>query len=334
MDNITPQPVKDTLQPNEESNKDDLDALTEIGFGTSTPSIKPWIRTDAAKSLGMALFYLLFFRFSMLISSGQMGVVILTTLFSLPLLLLFTVYTARAICTKRSLLINFISAGIATVPMVAIPIFGGFLANNFGEKAIFRIYKFYVVLFHNVPGLQGILLIWMAVVIGVAVARLVREINMLLPISIALAAIDLYAVFGGGVVSQAIHKQSPTAERAMQALTVKLPTSHPNGGAAPMQLAVGFADFLFIALFFSCFQRFRIPSKRILIALCVLLIGYMAVVALYGLALPALVPIAIVMIGMNIRRFKYKRDELFALLYAGVICSAVAGIYFFMHRAR
>ncbi len=334
MDNNTPAHESESVDLIEEFKSDSQDAIPAIDFDT-IPSLKtPWIRTDAGKALGMALFYLIFFRVSMLISSGQIGVVILTTLLSLPLLLLFTAYGSRAICTKNSLIINFILAAMATVPMVAIPIIGGVLARLYGEQTIVKIYKLYVNLFHFIPGLQGLLLIWMAVVIGVSVARLVREMNMLLPISIALALVDMYAVFGGGVVSQATHGQSQTAVRAMQALTVKLPTSHPNGGAAPMQLAVGFADFLFIALFFSCFQRFKIPSKRILIALCLLLIGYMAVVALFGLALPALVPIAVVMIGMNVRRFKYKRDELFALIYAGLICAVIAGVYSLMHRNK
>ena len=53
------------------------------------------------------------------------------------------------------------------------------------------------------------------------------------------------------------------------------------------------------------------------------LAAYMAVVALAGLALPALVPMAAVLIGMNIRRFRYERSELFALLYAGLIVAGV-----------
>jgi hypothetical protein len=49
----------------------------------------------------------------------------------------------------------------------------------------------------------------------------------------------------------------------------------------------------------------------------------MLAVALTGISLPALVPIAVVVIGMNIRRFRYERSEAFALLYAGLIVAAV-----------
>ena len=100
-----------------------------------------------------------------------------------------------------------------------------------------------------------------------------------------------------------------------------------------MQLAVGFADFLFIALFFACFQRFGIPSRRTFQVLGGVLAFYMLLVALTGLPLPALVPIAVVIIGMNLRQFRYERSEGFALLYAGLIVAAVAGgFYFFSHH--
>ena len=60
----------------------------------------------------------------------------------------------------------------------------------------------------------------------------------------------------------------------------------------------------------------------------------MFVVAFKELALPALVPIAVVVIGMNLRRFRYERSELFALLYAGIIVAVVVGGFYLVSHRR
>ena len=118
----------------------------------------------------------------------------------------------------------------------------------------------------------------------------------------------------------------------MSALTVQLPTMHSTNGAAPFVLSIGFADFLFIALFFACFARFGIPARRTFQVLFVTLFLYMAIVFLTGTALPALVPVGVVVLVMNWRQFRYERSEAFALLYAGLILSAALGYLIF--RAR
>ena len=68
--------------------------------------------------------------------------------------------------------------------------------------------------------------------------------------------------------------------------------------------------------------------------LCGLLVVYMGVVAIFGTPLPALVPIAAVVIGMNLKRFKYERQEAFAMLYAGLILLGVLGFMMFKSRAH
>jgi hypothetical protein len=162
-------------------------------------------------------------------------------------------------------------------------------------------------------------------------SRLVRELKLLLPVAVVLALVDLYVVFGGGLVAQANQNRAP-ALQAMQSLTVSLtPRPSPNvRGPAP--LAVGFADFLFIALFFACFARFRVPARRTFVLLCSILCLYMAAVIVLRLDLPALVPIAIVVIGANWTAFRYSRDEAFAMLYAGLIVAGVLGTLAYMSR--
>ena len=139
-----------------------------------------------------------------------------------------------------------------------------------------------------------------------------------------LALVDFYVVFGGGLVTQA-QQGSPMAQAAMKSLTVGLPTVQKNAANALPMPVVGFADYLFIALFFACFAKFGIPARRTFFVLAGVLSLYMLYVLATGTPLPALVPIAAVIISMNLRRFRYERAEAFALFYAALIILAVFG---------
>ncbi len=302
--------------------------------GASSPPpirMQKTYRRDARIALGIAGLYLLFWQVSLRIPSGHIAIVMTTTLLSLLLVLAFTASVARALVPPRTLAANLLVVVPLALPSVLIPILGARFPLWAGWKAIGPFYVTYTGLFRAVPGLHGLLLIWLAAAIGVWLSRLVRELKILLPIAVVLAVVDLYVVFGGGLVTQA-QAGGHAAQQAMAALTVSLPTTHPRGGAAPMQLAVGFADFLFIALFFACFARFGIPARRTFGVLCGVLAGYMLLVGSLSLALPALVPIALVVIGMNLPHFRYTRSEAFALLYAGLIVAVVAGGFYFFGR--
>lgn len=276
--------------------------------------------------------YLLLFNVSPLLPWSGIWVVGVMTFVSLILVLLFTVTAARTMRTRRLSDWNLLAAGLLAIPYVAIQL----LHTRFPEwnwKAIFHfplIYVYGKVI--SIPGLMGLFLIWFATGVGVLIARLVREMKILLPMAVVLALVDLYVVFGGGLVTQAQSGNAPVAAAAVKALTVALPTASPKTGAAPMQLAVGFADFLFIATFFACFARFGVSSRRTFYALCLVLTGYMMIVATQDVSLPALVPIAVVIVGMNLRHFQYTREERFAMLYAGIIVTVVLG--FMVYRSQ
>ena len=287
-------------------------------------------RRSGLWTLGVGLGYLLFWQIVQRIPSGDGRLILATTLISLGITLLFTVCAARSL---RSPLALGLCLGVAA--LLVLPSLLPFMVRAFPQWAVWGtlapFYKSYRRAYHAVPGLDGLLLILLAVGLGVLVSRLVREFKILLPMAIALALVDLYVVFGGGLVTQAQSGKAPVAQAAMQALTVQLPTVQPKTGAAPMQLAVGFADFLFIALFFACFARFEIPARKTFYVLCAVLMAYMVIVFLTNWALPALVPIAVVIIGMNLRRFRYERSEAFALLYAGLILAAVVAVFYFLN---
>ncbi len=276
--------------------------------------------------------YLVFWPLVRSIPSASLAVVAITTLLSLLLVLHFTVRVARSLRSNSALILNLLLASLTVLPSILIPLLGQMFPAWPGWAGVVPFWKGYLQFFKAVNGLHTLALIWLAASLGVLISRLVREFKLLLPMGVALAMVDMYAVFGGGIVAAAESGKNRLAQTAMTALTVQLPTTQPKSGAAPFPLLIGFADFLFIALFFACFVRFQIPSRKTFLTLYVVLFLYMGLVFLNGWVLPALVPIAVVVIGMNLRRFRYERSEAFALFYAGLILSGALG--FLLHRAR
>lgn len=287
---------------------------------------------NAGAAVVTALAYIALFFITPRLPFSQ-ATVVTATLFLLALSLLFVVLTARALRTPRSLAVNTLISGALALPSILLPILFARFPTWTGWKEVLQSYSGVARTIAYVPGLRGLLVIWLAACVGVWISRLLREMKILLPIAVVLACMDLYVVFGGGLVTQANTGKAPVAQAAMSALSVHLPKVPGSRGAAPMDLSVGFADFLFIALFFACFARFGIPSRNTFLVLCGVLVSYLAVVYWFGIALPALVPIAVVVVGMNLRAFRYERSEAFALLYAGLIVAVVlGGLFYFSHH--
>lgn len=260
--------------------------------------------------------------------------ILLSTLLALPLTLLFAIGLVSALASPKALLINTVLSFALFFPLPLLGVLNTLIPL---PKWVFWAVVPNLLLARFVPGAGTLLLIWCACCVGHWLSRLVRERKMLLPISVALALVDVFTVFGGGVVTQATHAPKGHAvlqKAAMATLTAKLPTS--ARGAAPMQLAVGFADFLFVAFFFACFQRLGMSLsayRATIIALLVVLTVYLAFVFLFSTDLPALVPIAVVVIAVNWRAFRYSRSERFALLYVGLALVVFLGLaIYFLHK--
>src|SRR5207248_1233872 len=121
----------------------------------------------------------------------------------------------------------------------------------------------------------------------------------------------------------------------------------------PAPTVIGFADFLFIALFFAAICRFMkaegtkgtqwsgypsMFSQRAywltLVVLMATLCAYMLLVFFYGWNLPALVPMAVVMVGLHWRQFHYRRSEVFALIYAALFVVLIVAGFWLLGRSH
>lgn len=149
--------------------------------------------------------------------------------------------------------------------------------------------------------------------LGILIAMMLRDKNLLLPICIVLATVDIIAVLAPiGTVKRAM--ESETGRVAFEIISFKV----PQFGSATPAAHIGPADFLFLAMFFTAIHRFGMRSRETLIAIIPGLLIYLGIVLFFGQfsvfgiplrALPALVPIGLIVIVMNLREFRLSREE-------------------------
>jgi len=172
-------------------------------------------------------------------------------------------------------------------------------------------------------GFRDLFLILFAGSLGCGISYIVRESNILLPAAVFAAFVDFWSVTWGPL-SHILEKKPAIIEAA----SVHLPTPVPG---VPGTM-IGMGDFLFLALFFTVLYRFCMNVKGAFWVGYALLTLSMLVVLRWGGAIPALVPMSLAIVGMNIKYFKLKRQELLATLYVGLMTLALliaSGIYLF-----
>ena len=163
---------------------------------------------------------------------------------------------------------------------------------------------------------QAGLLIW-CLGLGALVASMIKDCNLLLPLSIFLALFDFWLVFcPEGVVGKIARESGPTM---LKSFGYRVPTVAPTlGGHIQPAAYVGPADFMFLAMFFVALYRFGMDTRRTFLAIVPVLVLYMLAVLLFGgitigpvslAAMPALLPIGIVVLVANWKSFKLSKDE-------------------------
>ena len=177
---------------------------------------------------------------------------------------------------------------------------------------------------------HSLALLLVATFFGLLVSRLIRHANMIGPIGVMVALIDIWGVLFNGIVSQLL------TSKATKGLAHAAMASGPKLGAAGVKYGlglpdVGIGDYLFLALFLGLLVRFGMNWRASAwwmgagIALALLAIVLLPFVP----ALPGLLFIGLGAVLPNLRYFRFTRDERFALLYAGVfVVILTIGLYF------
>lgn len=178
-------------------------------------------------------------------------------------------------------------------------------------------------------GISGYFLMLGAVGLGALVSWVIREKNLLVPAVPLAAAIDVLTVLApGGVVRQMVEKAPEVVEKASVAITAAPAAVGEVARVMPVAL-IGVGDFVFLTLYLTCLYRFGLRVRATAIGLFLVLWLYLMVVA-FGVvpSLPGLVPMAIVVLGVNWREFQLSRQEKVAsLLTVGMVLGLIGWLF-------
>lgn len=150
------------------------------------------------------------------------------------------------------------------------------------------------------------LMVW-CVGLGALLTTLLKEKNLLLPVSLFLASIDIFLVLTPIGPTKIILQVAPNLLNTI-AWHVPKVQENPTFGPVAATAHIGPADFLFMAMFFVAIFRFQMRAKQTLMWLAPTLLAYMLIVMFAG-PLPALVPIGLCVLTVNFKEFKLSKEE-------------------------
>ncbi len=234
---------------------------------------------------------------------------------SLPITLIFTavpilaIYQAARFGWTPRWAALFLMAGLALhLGLTAIIPRGEALAGGEGIRALAGL----------LTALSQVGLVTWTVGLGALLASLIREKNMIVPISIFLALFDFYLI---------LTPQAPVANfleehpQYLQTIGYALP-----GADANVIAYIGPADLFMLAVFFVAIFRFGMRARATLLAVLPVLALYLLAAILFpafASGLPALVPMGITVLLVNAREFKMSKEELAA---TGVVAALGVGL--------
>jgi hypothetical protein len=166
------------------------------------------------------------------------------------------------------------------------------------------------------------LVLWCAG-LGALLATLLKEKNLIVPVSAFLAAFDIFLVLNPSGFTQKIMQAHPEVLQKV-AMSVPKVESTPTFGPVSPAAFVGPADLLFMAMFFVAIFKYQMRARETMIALIPTLAIYMGIVILTGFALPAMVPIGIVVLIVNWKEFTLSKEE---WVSTGVLIAFMAALF-------
>lgn len=176
---------------------------------------------------------------------------------------------------------------------------GGQYASRMGPLGIFS------------GALGNLFLACWCVGLGALLATLLREKNMILPIALFLALLDIFLVLTpvGPTAKFVKENQKTFSKVAYQVPKASTKEEKKQVGRAAPAAFVGPADWIFLSMFFVCLFKFGMRTRETMKWMIPTLIGYLAIVLFTGLPLPALLPIGACVLIVNAREFRLTKDE-------------------------
>ena len=143
--------------------------------------------------------------------------------------------------------------------------------------------------------------------LGGLLGMLVKDKNMLVPISVFLALFDVFLVLTPVGLTQQVMQKAPKLQTSVS-LVIPRVVETPTAGPVMPLAYIGPADLLFAAMFFTVLFRQRMRTRETFLWLGPVLVLYLVAALLFG-SLPALVPIGLCVLLVNFREFKLNKEE-------------------------
>ncbi len=164
---------------------------------------------------------------------------------------------------------------------------------------------------------------------GAVLSRIIRERSLLLPVALIAMPIDY---IGAMTPSGFTHDMVAHAGKIVDSVSVSVPAVTVHGMSVGPLAFIGPGDVLFMAMFFAAVRRFELAEKKTFWWMFALL-SISMIIAIRFFPVAALVPMGLAVIIANANQVKLKREEAFAVLYAGgLILILVCLFYWSTHH--
>ncbi len=179
--------------------------------------------------------------------------------------------------------------------------------------------------------LGNLAFIFLCLLAGRLLSRILREPNLLLPVGVVAILADIFTV-AVGPTAKALEKAPGLFEKLSVGLPAAGSAAGPEGAKGLTMLAgMGLGDFIFLALFLTAAARFAFPLRRggwfiavpVCLALAATLVLWGRGVALPGI--PLLPFIAGGFLAAYAGRFHLSRAEKWGLLWGGLFLAVLLG---------
>jgi hypothetical protein len=180
--------------------------------------------------------------------------------------------------------------------------------------------------------LLGIFLTLSITCLGCLLSLIIKEPALLLPVALIAMPIDY---LGAMTPIGFTHDMVAHASKFVSSVSVAVPTISVHGVSISPIAYIGPGDVLFMSMFFACVQRFSLAERGTFWWMYGLLTFSMIVVitATRPFPIAALVPMGLAVIIANLGLIKLKREEIFAVVYAGIMILVIVCVfYFYSHR--
>lgn len=172
--------------------------------------------------------------------------------------------------------------------------------------------------------------------LGALLASILKDKNLLIPVSIFLAGFDIFLVITPlGATHLALQTKAFSEVFKSAAYSVPAPAANPTEGQATVLAYMGPADFLFMGMFFVSLFKFNLRTRQTLYWLIPAVLVAIALAFLFKSAAPMMAPIGLTVLLVNLPEFKMNKEEIMSTALVVILLTVIiSGSYVLGKKAE